>query len=104
MNDIAINATNLIPKATISNKPSYLVVMEEMVKGKLAVKYFIALDRPVTEPHYINVKGFYVDSSEEEIINNYQDMLTNVSRDVIVEMMIPWGRIHKVRSLVFKAK
>lgn len=102
--DIAISPVGLVNKVVTSNKPSYLVMLEELVKGKPVVKNFITLDRPDTEAAYVKVKGFYTDAGEEEVIENYQGLLTNASRDVIVEMMIPWVRIHKIRSLVFKAK
>lgn len=104
MNDITLNATNLIPKASANNKPSYLVVLEEKDKTKSVIKNFITLERPDTEASYVKMKGFYTESSEEEVINNYQEQLTTVPRESIIEMMVPWMRVHKIRSLVFKAK
>jgi len=106
MNDITINPTGIISNVLpISNKPSYLVVFEERgAKSSIVIKNFIAIDRPDTETAYVKVKGFYVDCTEEHVINNYNELLTTTSRDVIVEMMIPWVRVHKIRSLVFKAK
>jgi len=108
MNDISVNSTNLIPKNNINSKPSYLVVLEEMAevsgKSKMVVKHFITLERPDTEAAYVKMKGFYTESTEEDAINNYQEQLTTVPKEAIIELMVPWGKVHKIRSLVFKAK
>lgn len=105
MTDIALNPISSVSsKVTITNKPSHLVVLSELSKGKLVAKNFIALDKPDTESSFIKVKGFYTDSDEESIINNYQEILTSTSKDLILEMMVPWHRVEKIRNLVFKAK
>jgi hypothetical protein len=104
MNDITISATNSITKNTAATKPVYLVIMEEAGKTKSVSKCFITLDRPDTEVSFVKMKGFYVDGGEEDVTNNYQELLTSINREAIIELMVPWVRIHKIKSLVFKAK
>lgn len=106
--DIAIVPVGLPCMASISKKPSYLITLEEVVivgksKNKISRK-FITFDKPEILQGFVQVKGIFSDLEEGEIIKNFSDLLTSVSKDLILEVMIPWHKISYIRSLVFKQK
>jgi hypothetical protein len=80
-------------------KPSYLITLSDKTN-----KYFITTDRPEQLNGFIQAKGVFTDSKEEVIIKNYSAILTNASKEFILEMMFPWHKICSIRSLIFKAK
>lgn len=99
----AIQAGNL-GGSPISKKPSYLVTIEDTTSaGKKSMKRFITTDKPDLLQGFIQVKGFFSDEGEDEIINNLSDILTSTKKELICEMMFPWHKICSIRSLVFNA-
>jgi hypothetical protein len=101
--DISINPISSINKPNQLGKPSYLVTYEDgATKNK--IKRFVTIEKPDMGAACVQMKGFLVDSPEEEIISSYQEILTSAAREHMIEVMIPWQRIFSVRSLVFKAK
>lgn len=101
--DIAIGPVGLPTGAPVSKKPPYLIYFEESNPKKISKK-FITLDKPESLPGFVQVKGFFTDLPEDEVIKNYLEVLTSVSKDLILEVLIPWHRISYIRSLVFKQK
>jgi hypothetical protein len=101
-NDFAIGVTAAPPVGALSKKPAHLVTLEDS-KGKVS-KRFISIDKPEFLNGFVQVKGVYSDESEEEISKNYSEILSSSPKELIVELMLPWGRISSVRNLVFKAK
>jgi hypothetical protein len=108
MSDIVIvNPTTNINPANLSKKPSYLIVMEPQKTNSKIVGptvYFLTLDKPEFVSNFIQAKGMFSDSSEENICKNYVDMLTTASKDLILEVLIPSHRILYMRSLLYKQK
>jgi hypothetical protein len=106
MQDLVIGVTTRVPTGSqISAKPSYLIYIEEDGTGKnKKIKRFITLDRPELLNGFVQVKGFFSELSDDEIINNYPQVLTTAKKELILEVMFPWHKIHSIRSLVFKAK
>ncbi|CAB4197070.1 hypothetical protein UFOVP1290_590 [uncultured Caudovirales phage] len=99
--DIAVGVTAQLPAmGAINKKPSYLIILEN---GK-SFKKFITLDKPELLNGFLQVKGIYSDSSEDEIIKSFSDILTNSPKEFILDVMLPWHKICSVRSLVFRAK
>lgn len=97
----AIQATAL-GGSPISKKPSYLVTLEASgAKGK--VQRFIAIDKPEFLQGCVQVKGVYLDESEDAIINNVSGILTSIKKELVLEVIFPWHRICSIRSLVFNA-
>ena len=97
----AIQATGL-GGSQISRKPSYLLTLEPSgAKGK--VQRFITLDKPDLLQGFVQVKGVYLNESEDEIINNVSTILTSIKKELVLEVMLPWHRICSIRSLVFNA-
>jgi len=103
-NDIAVAVTGLSGTVAVSKKPSYLILMEDSSSKSKNVKKFITLDKPELLQGFVQVKGFFSDAPEEEIIKNFVDLLTSTSKDLILEVLIPWHKISYMRSLVFKQK
>lgn len=103
-NDIAINVTGLPNMVSKAFKPTYLVVLEDGSSKSKTIKKFISLDKPELLQGFIQVKGIFCDSTEEEIIKNFSDILTSTSKDLILEVLIPWHKISYMRSLIFKQK
>lgn len=101
MEDIAIQpvkSSNLINLGSV--KTIFLIVVEQNKKNKL----FLTIDRPDLQNSFVQAKGFFVDFSEEEASSNYNNILTNTSKDVIVEVILPWHKISIIKNLIFKAK
>jgi hypothetical protein len=101
--DIAIQVTGLMGTVAIAKKPSYLIIMDDSSKNK-NVKKFITLDKPELLQGFVQVKGIFSDSTEDEIIKNFVDILTSTPKDLILEVLVPWHKISYMRSLVFKQK
>jgi hypothetical protein len=103
-NDIAIGASNLLPVGPPKiTKPPYLITLEKHNGKTLLVEKFLSLDKPQSENGFIQVKGFYLDKTEEEIAKNYTDILNELPKELTLEMMFPLHRIISVRNLVFNA-
>lgn len=102
--DIAVQVTGLTGTVTVSKKPSYLIIMEDSSSKNKNVRKFITLDKPELLQGFVQVKGFFSDTPEDEIIKNFVDILTSTSKDLILEVLIPWHKISYMRSLVFKQK
>lgn len=99
----AIATGGVVAGSAITRKPAYLVVLDSVNKNK-SQKLFISTEKPDLLNGFIQVKGIYTDLDEDEISKNFVDILTNSSKDLFVETMLPWHRICSIRSLVFKAK
>lgn len=103
--DLAVGVATLPPVGSLNKKPIYLICLEPEGKSKTSVK-FIANDKPELLQGFICVKGIYVDSllTEDEIAKNYLEILTNASKESILEMLFPWHQIISIRSLIFRSK
>lgn len=100
---IGVTAAPLVAGAK-SNKPSYLITLEDNSGKNKSVKFFITLDKPEHNNGFVQVKGVFSEKSEAEITKTFQDILTGAPKDLILEMMFPLQKICSIRSLVFKAK
>lgn len=91
-------------QAPTLKKPPFLITLDDGVTGKTRnFQRFISLDKPESINGFIQVKGIFCDKDEDEIIKGFADILTNTSKELILEMMFPLHRIHSIRSLVFNA-
>jgi hypothetical protein len=100
MSDIIIQPINkLTINATINSKPIYAILFNGKSK-----KIFLTVDKPDLQMSYVSARGIFIEKTEEEILNNFTEILTNISKDDIVEMMFPWTKICSIRNLVFKSK
>ena len=105
MSSSTILAGSVVAGSPISRKPTYLVVLDVIPGGtKKTEKKFIATEKPDLLDGFIQVKGIFTDSSEDEISKNFTDILTNSSKELFIEVMLPWHRICSIRNLVFRAK
>jgi hypothetical protein len=102
----AVYAGGLPQGSAISKKPCYLVTLDGVSKsGKSVVARFIAVDKPdFNNAAFAQVKGFYTDSTEEEVVVNFLDIIRDTPKDQIMEVMFPTHKIHSIRSLVFSAE
>lgn len=101
--DFAVGVTAVLPTAgALMKKPPHLIYLTDG-KGKVTDK-FLSMDKPEFQNGFIQVKGLYVEESDDEISKSFFDILTNSPKELILEMMFPWHRISGVRNLVFKAK
>lgn len=100
--DFVISATVSLPVGPPTKViPSYLIkFLPEGKKG--IVKLFLAVEQPAFNPDFIHTKGFFTDSSEDDIVTGYREMVASATASQIMEMWIPWHSIQSVRSLVFK--
>lgn len=98
--DLAVGVTALPPVGGLRQKPSYLITLET----NKSVKRFITTDKPEIQNGFVQVKGVYSDEDEDDIVQKYNELLTNSPKELILEMMFPLQKIASIRSLVFKAK
>lgn len=101
--DVAVLPGNLPTGAPILKKPPYLITLERRSGKAPAVERFISLDKPEPSFGFIQVKGFYCDHSEEDIVKSFVAIVAETSKETIVEMMFPSHRVVSIRSLVFNA-
>ena len=102
----AIYAGGLPAGSTISKKPHYLIILDSgstTSKGKNAVQCFVAIDKPDLLQGFVQVKGFYSSESKDDIVANFSELARTVAKEDLVEVLLPWHRIHEIRSLVFNA-
>jgi hypothetical protein len=99
----AIYAGGVAAGSPIRQKPCYLVVLDGV--GKVKMSYFVSIDKPDFINGFIQVKGFYVegDHPESEVIAGAMDLVKTTPKENIMEVHLPWHRIHNIRSLVFNA-
>ncbi len=97
------NVTNVPSGSSISKKPTYLITLKDPQEKKGSVQYFITTDKPDSQNNFLLAKGIFSEHTEEYILKNYSDILTNAVRDRIVEMWFPVHRIICIKSLVFNA-
>lgn len=94
----------LAAQAPSLKKPPYLITLDDGVTGKTRnFQRFISLDKPRAENGMIEVKGFFCNKSEDEIIKSFNDILTETSKESYLEVMFPLQRVYNIRSLVFNA-
>lgn len=102
--DYSVGAVSNLPTfGTISKKPSYLITLEDSSGKKNSFQRFISIDKPDSQSGFILVKGIFTDSSEEDIVKKFSDLLTSTPKESILEIWFPWHRVISVRSLVFNA-
>jgi len=100
--DIAIGTNMTLPTgAPISKKPPYLILWE--APGVKVPMRFISLDKPQNENGFVQVKGFHCDKTEVQIIKSFSEILTDLPKELIVEMMFPIHRIVHIQNLIFNA-
>lgn len=104
MSDIFIQPTTNLSAPVGVNKPVYLIVLTSSTKIGSKPEYFLTKEKIEHINGFIQTKGFFVNEPLEKIIENYSAMLTNVAKELILEVSIPQHRIIIIRSLVFKAK
>lgn len=103
-NDISIQVTGLSNTMIMAKKPSYLIILEDHSSKNKNIKKIITLDKPDLLQGFVQTKGFFSEIIEEEIIKNFSEILTNTSKELILELLIPWHKISYIRSLTFKQK
>src|ERR1035437_7876093 len=102
VNDIAIGATAIMPRgAPVKKTPPHLIVLENVVGKVKTTERFISLDKPKSKNGFIEVRGFFSDKSEDEIIKDFNDILTNSSKELLLEMRSPLHRVVSMRILIF---
>lgn len=97
-------AVAILPSgAPINKKPPYLVTLLTSGMKAPGKELFISLDKPESINGFIQVKGFFCVKTEDEIVKSFNEIISNNSRENIVEMMFPLHRVFHIRSLVFNA-
>ncbi len=102
--DLGVNALTQTSSAPTLKKPPFLITLDDGMNGKTRnFQRFISLDKPESINGFVQVKGIFTDSTEEEIIKGFSDILTSTPKESILEMMFPLHRIYSIRSLIFNA-
>ena len=91
-------------RAPVLKKPPHLITLDDGLTGKVRqFQRFIALDKPEVMNGMMQVKGIFSDQSEEEIAGSYTELVSNLPKENILEMMFPLHRIYHIRNLTFNA-
>jgi len=99
--DFTVQNVASIPNTmNVKRKPTYLLKLENTYE----ITKFVCMDVPDTNVNFIIVRGFFSELPEDEIIKTFPDMLTNVAKDLIVEMWFPTHKVVSIKSLTFSAK
>ena len=102
--DLAVNIAAIPAVGTISKKPVHLILVESTEgKTKLVLK-FLSLDKPGNESNLVSAKGFFTEASEDEISKNYNEIISNTSKELYEEIMFPLYKIVRIKNLFYKAK
>jgi hypothetical protein len=84
----------------IRRPPTYLI---SILGDKKSDQLFVAT-KYEDGAHCAKLTGFYSSESEAKIITDYDEIIKATPKQEFVEMMIPWGRVKSVRSLIFRQK
>lgn len=101
--DFAIGTVGIPQVGQMSLKPRYLISLTDPTTKSKTLSYFIALDKPGFEPGFITCKGFYSVLSEDDIVVQFGELVSNTPKEAIQELLLPTHRVHCIRSLVFNA-
>ena len=82
--------------------PVYLVLAENPANKNKLNKY-VALKMDETS-NAIKIVAAEVKEDVQEIIENYQAILSSVDKSFFAELMLPWHRIVLVQNLIYKHK
>lgn len=100
-------AVSVVNKINLSNnalmRPVYLISFDTNVVGKKK-KYFLTSEKPEFEGAFVRAKGVFSELSEEELIEKYNEILSLIDKESILEMYFPNHKILQIRNLVFKSK
>jgi hypothetical protein len=102
-NDFAVGTVGAPQVGKLNTKPRYLVSLTGFTKNTTKLTYFLALDKPDRHPDFIDVKGFYVEGTDDEIISSLAELVANTPKEAIEELMIPTHRVFCIKSLIFNA-
>lgn len=100
-NDLVVGAVGLQVKVPQIIKTPYLVELEAGKKRE----YYVTLDKPDLSNSCVTIKGVSAEISDvDEFMKNYNDFLSDVKKENIVEAIFPWHRVIRITNLVYKAK
>jgi len=103
-NDLAISNVSYKPSAppVYKNTPYIVLLAPTEPKSKSNTK-FITTGKLDIVPGFIQVRGFFVELEDQEINSNYNDIISSVDKEKIVEIYFPNHRVISIRSLIYKA-
>lgn len=99
----AVYAGGLQAGSSVSKKPCYLVTLENPHSKAKETTRFIAVDKPDILNSFVQVKGFYTDLSEDEVVKRFSEIIQVTPKEQQVDITFPTHRIVCIRSLVFNA-
>lgn len=102
--DFTVGIATIPTVGSLTKKPSYLITLEAVSGKSKVVQKFITLEKPELLNGFVSAKGIYSEADEDEIVKTFSELLTNSSKDLILDMMFPWQKISSIRSLIFRAK
>jgi len=101
--DFAVSSVGIPSVATVSKKPCYLITLVDPAGKGTIVSRFITLDKPDLLSGFVQVKGTFVEGGDEVLVKTFTEVLAATPKESFIDIMLPWHRIHSIRSLVFNA-
>lgn len=89
--------------SAVSKKPCYLLTLEDNSGKSKTLVRFIAIDNPVYQGYFVQVKGVFTDCKEDDIVKRFAEIVQNTSKELQLEISFPVHRVCSIRSLVFNA-
>lgn len=103
--DFAISPVGIPSVGHLSKKPIHLVSLVFQNGKHITLSSFLAIDKPELLEGFVQARGFYLkDKDVENIASSYNEIITQTSKDNIVEIMFPWHVITSIQSLIYRAK
>jgi hypothetical protein len=81
---------------------SLVKLLPELGSKKKTYTLFVATEAIKFESNFVQIKGFFSEATEADILVGYRDMSAAMTVTDIVEMWVPWHSIYCIRSLVFR--
>ena len=83
--------------SVILRKPIYLILFEDKKKNKC----YLSVDKPDLMSNFVSFKGYELEQSEEEVIENFLELIDSAQKESMLEMILPAHKITKMRNLTF---
>ena len=101
--DFLVGSVGIPSVGHVSKKPCYLITLVDPSGKGTIVSRFISFDKPDLQNGFIQVKGIFSDLGDDKIVKGFGEIVASAPKESILDMLLPWHRVHSIRSLVFNA-
>jgi hypothetical protein len=104
-NDVVVNPVAFVPTGPgVKVQYPHLIKLRDVVGSKVIYSVFLTTEQPNIENNYVKVKGVFLDGDDTGLLSKLNEIMGNINKSDIVEVVLPWNRIDHIKNLLFKAK